>query len=75
MDAPKSKRKARFSEMEVSVLLDNVERNYGLLTSKLTDSITSKKKGKAWLDITQKVNACGVCLRAVDEIRKKSGKI
>lgn len=42
----KQSRKAGFLEAEISVLLENVERNYSV--SKLSDVISNEKKMKIW---------------------------
>ena len=67
----KQARKPRFTEPEISVLIENVETNSQLLFSKLTDVVTNRHKTKTWQLITAKVNACGSCLRTSQEVRKK----
>ncbi|XP_064635812.1 myb-related transcription factor, partner of profilin-like [Lineus longissimus] len=67
----KLKRKARFYEDELNVLVNNVEQRYQMLFSKFSDVVTNTAKAKAWEDITAKVNACAPCQRTSTEVRKK----
>ena len=68
------KRKPRFTDFEVSVLLDQIEKNYSLLQSKFTDAVTSQKKNGTWETISAKVNASGASHRTANDVKKKVGR-
>jgi hypothetical protein len=40
----KASRKPRYSEAELDILVDHVEKYYAVFTSKLTDVVTNEKK-------------------------------
>ena len=56
---------------EISVLLDNIEKNYQLLQSKFTDAVTAQKKKAMWEAIAAKLNASRATLRSTSDIKKK----
>ena len=60
-------RKHNFSPSEINILTEKVE----VLQSKLTNSITNKRKKQIWENITAAVNAIGLEKRAVSEVREK----
>lgn len=70
--APKKQRKANFSTEENEVIVDEVEKNQGILFSKLTNSVTNSRKKKLWDSICAKVNALskGVC-RSTQDVKKR----
>ena len=65
------KRKQNFSVAEISVLTENVEQNIDVLSSKLTTSVTNKRKAEIWTKVTAAVNALGVESRTVQEVKDK----
>lgn len=65
------RRKANFSDREISVLIDKVEDNYKILSAKFSDVITSQEKNKVWNDIAEAVNAVSTVQRTTDELKKK----
>ena len=69
----KSKRtkKANFSDKENICLLEEVQKNYGLITQSEKVAHVALKKREAWRQITNKVNAIGSQGRSVDAIKKR----
>ena len=41
------------------------------MLSKFTNNVSNKNKQVAWEQVTAEVNACGVALRSVSELKKK----
>ena len=56
---------------ETEILVENVEKHYRMISSKLSDTVTCEKKKKVWLSITNSVNSCGVCKRSIENVKKK----
>uniref|UniRef100_A0A3B3QC92 Myb/SANT-like DNA-binding domain-containing protein n=1 Tax=Paramormyrops kingsleyae TaxID=1676925 RepID=A0A3B3QC92_9TELE len=52
-------RKPRFTAAELSVLVDEVERNRAILFSRLKNVTINADKKRAWEDITDKINSVG----------------
>jgi hypothetical protein len=50
-------RNPNFSEMDIQVLLDEVEKNRSLIFSKLTNVVTNNKKARVWDAICERVNS------------------
>ena len=71
MEEKTRQRKAKFTERELSVLVDEIEGNYQIISAKFTDAVTNDKKNKVWIAITNNVNAVSCVQRTVDEIRRK----
>ena len=74
MASPATSRKSRkqnFSASEIAVLTEKVEENLSVLQSKLTNSVTNQKKNATWKKIADAVNAVGVAMRTVAEVREK----
>ncbi|XP_062572633.1 myb/SANT-like DNA-binding domain-containing protein 4 [Saccostrea cucullata] len=66
------KRNPNFSEMELQILLDNVEKNKDIIFSKHSNVVTNISKKRVWEGICEKVNAVSSGhTRTVDELRKK----
>jgi len=65
------KRKPDFSVYEISVITDSVRKNLEIIQSKLTNSVTKKKKKQIWEEITKDVNAVGQANRTVQEVKDK----
>lgn len=65
------KRKLNFSASEINKITVLVEENLQIIQSKLTNSITNKKKQEVWAKITGQVNAIGVAHRSVQDIKDK----
>lgn len=65
------KRKPNFSVNEISVITEGVRKNLETIQSKLTNSVTNKKKCQIWEEITKDVNAVGKANRTVQEVKDK----
>jgi hypothetical protein len=66
------KRNPNFTDAELQILLDEVERNKSILFLKLSNVATFSSKTKVWENICRKVNAANTDhKRSVDELRKK----
>ena len=65
------KRKMNFSVSEINKITEKVEENLDVIQSKLTNSITNKKKQEIWAKITAEVNSIGVAERSVQDIKDK----
>jgi len=63
--------KANSSDSEVKVLIDCVAQCKEVLLSKFTNNVSNKNKQAAWEQVTAEVNACGIALRSVGELKKK----
>ena len=60
-----------FSSDELICLRENYTKHREMLQSKFTNSLTNKMKNDDWKEITSSVNALGVEMRGVKEVRKK----
>ena len=56
---------------EITVITENLE----IIQSKLTNSITNKRKTEAWEEITRDVNAVGQENRTIQEVKDKWKKL
>ncbi|CAC5402674.1 unnamed protein product [Mytilus coruscus] len=64
-------RKPNFSEAEISVLQDEVEKNYAIINDKFSTAVSNKKKSAIWNKISMMVSALGVAHRSAKECRDK----
>ena len=67
----KRERKANFSDREVKCLLEGIAVERDAILSKLSNSLTVRKKKDAWGRVLTMVNSCGVCLRVEEDLKKK----
>ena len=67
----KRPRKTNWSDLEITVLTEKVDKNLDLIRSKFSNNVTNAKKNAAWLEITEAVNAVGVAYCTVQEVRDK----
>ncbi|KAJ1079786.1 hypothetical protein NDU88_000023 [Pleurodeles waltl] len=65
------KRKKRFSEEELSILVEEVTRNYNRLFGKAAMKVPESAKKAIWVRIQSRVNAVGITHRTVDEIQRR----
>ena len=65
------KRKKNFSVKEITVITESVRKNLEIIQSKLTNSITNKRKTEAWEEITRDVNTVGQENRTMQEVKDK----
>ena len=67
-----NKRKPNFTEGESLYLISQFERNSGVLTSKLNDASTNKKKVEVWKRICSDYNSRNpIVLRTADDLKRK----
>ena len=71
----KRERKKNFPVDECQILTEEFEANKEVLESKLTNTVTNKRKNDTWKDITLKVNSLGYGNRTVEEVKEESGEI
>ena len=64
------KRKANFSDGEMIVFLEGILCERHIIQSKFQTSVTNRLKKEAWQFILASVNACGVSLRTIEDIKK-----
>lgn len=67
----KRARKPNFTAAECTVLLEAAEQHLDIIKSKFSSNLTNRNKNKAWDEITEKVNALGVCKRSTLEVKEK----
>ena len=67
----RKRRKMNFSLSEINKITKKVEANIDIIQSKLTHSITNKKKQEICGEITAEVNVIGVAERTVQDIKDK----
>lgn len=67
----KKPRKPNWTSEEMEVLAEAYLSSYKVIRGKLTPVVTSEVKKRAWENITDKVNAVSLCLRTVEETRKR----
>lgn len=63
------RRKRNFSVNKITVVTESVRRNLEIIQSKLTNSITSKRKTDAWEGITRDVDSVGQENRTIQEVK------
>ncbi|CAC5407308.1 unnamed protein product [Mytilus coruscus] len=66
-------RKPNFSEAEISVIQDEVEKNYAVINDKFSSSVSNKMKTAVWTKISMKVSSLGVAHRSAKECKDKWG--
>ena len=71
VDGKARKRKPNFSVTEIATITENVQKHIDILHSKLTNTVTNKRKNDLWEEITRAVNAVGYANRSVQEVKDK----
>ena len=71
-DQKKRDRKKNFTEAEINVIQDEVEKHFSLLNDKTT-SKANQKKLEVWSTISRMVSALGVAQRTPKECKDKWG--
>ena len=64
-------KKPNFSQAEELVIQSQVEKNYHIINSKQTNTVTNKKKAQIWQAIAEKTTALGVAVRTPKEVKDK----
>ncbi|XP_040387584.1 nuclear apoptosis-inducing factor 1 isoform X1 [Cygnus olor] len=68
---PAKKRKMNFSEREVEIIVEELERGKHLLVNHFNAGVPLAAKAAAWHDILRRVNAVATCRRELPEVKKK----
>ncbi|XP_038230532.1 nuclear apoptosis-inducing factor 1 isoform X2 [Dermochelys coriacea] len=68
---PAKKRKMNFSEREVEIIVEELERGKHLLINHFNAGVPLATKAAAWHDILRRVNAVATCRRELPEVKKK----
>ncbi|XP_051492275.1 nuclear apoptosis-inducing factor 1 [Apus apus] len=68
---PAKKRKMNFSEREVEIIVEELERGKHLLVNHFNAGVPLAAKAAAWHDILRRVNAVATCQRELPEVKKK----
>ena len=67
----KRARQPNFTATECAIILEAAEENTHIIKSKFSNNVTNKNKMQIWEDITERVNAIGMCKRSVMEIKEE----
>lgn len=65
------KRKMNFSEREVEIIVEEIEKQKHILVNHFNAGVTHIAKNNAWIEILKKVNAVTTCPRELAEVKKK----
>ncbi|KAJ7988227.1 hypothetical protein DPEC_G00321410 [Dallia pectoralis] len=65
------KRKMNFSEREVEIIVEEIEKQKHTLVNHFNAGVTHIAKNNAWMEILKKVNAVTTCPRELAEVKKK----
>ncbi|XP_032993921.1 nuclear apoptosis-inducing factor 1 [Lacerta agilis] len=68
---PAKKRKMNFSEREVEIIVEELERSKHLLINHFNAGVPLAAKAAAWHNILRRVNAVATCRRELTEVKKK----
>ncbi|XP_054854047.1 nuclear apoptosis-inducing factor 1 isoform X2 [Eublepharis macularius] len=68
---PAKKRKMNFSEQEVEIIVEELERSKHLLINHYNAGVPLAAKAAAWHNILRRVNAVTTCHRELPEVKKK----
>ncbi|XP_033952168.1 nuclear apoptosis-inducing factor 1 [Pseudochaenichthys georgianus] len=71
MASAAKKRKMNFSEREVEIIVEEIEKHKHTLVNHFNAGVTHMAKNNAWGDILKKVNAVTTCPRELPEVKKK----
>ncbi|MEE6505656.1 hypothetical protein FKM82_005606 [Ascaphus truei] len=71
MATPAKKRKMNFSEQEVEIIMEEMEKQKHVLINHFNAGVPLLTKSNAWHDILKRVNAISTCHRELAEVKKK----
>ncbi|XP_072287692.1 nuclear apoptosis-inducing factor 1 [Pyxicephalus adspersus] len=71
MATPAKKRKTNFSEQEVEIIMEEMEKQKHILINHYNAGVPLMTKSNAWYDILKRVNAISTCHRELAEVKKK----
>lgn len=65
------KRKRKFTERELQILIEEVHKEHDKLFGKSSMQVPEGHKRKIWLRIQELINAIGVTSRSIDDLKKR----
>ncbi|XP_041956563.1 nuclear apoptosis-inducing factor 1 isoform X1 [Alosa sapidissima] len=71
MASQAKKRKMNFSEREVEIIVEEMEKQKHILVNHFNAGVTHIAKNNAWIEILKRVNAVTTCQRELAEVKKK----
>uniref|UniRef100_A0A8C1HVB4 Nuclear apoptosis inducing factor 1 n=1 Tax=Cyprinus carpio carpio TaxID=630221 RepID=A0A8C1HVB4_CYPCA len=71
MASQAKKRKTNFSEREVEIIVEEMEKQKHILVNHFNAGVTHIAKNSAWTEILKRVNAVSTCQRELAEVKKK----
>ncbi|XP_061117024.1 nuclear apoptosis-inducing factor 1 isoform X3 [Conger conger] len=71
MASQAKKRKMNFSEREVEIIVEEMEKQKHILVNHFNAGVTHITKNNAWVEILKRVNAVTTCQRELAEVKKK----
>ncbi|XP_076859544.1 nuclear apoptosis-inducing factor 1 isoform X2 [Brachyhypopomus gauderio] len=71
MASQAKKRKMNFSEREVEIIVEEMEKQKHILVNHFNAGVTHITKNNAWMEILKRVNAVTNCQRELAEVKKK----
>ncbi|XP_066568895.1 nuclear apoptosis-inducing factor 1 isoform X2 [Amia ocellicauda] len=71
MASQAKKRKMNFSEREVEIIVEEMEKQKHVLVNHFNAGVTHITKNNAWVEILKRVNAVTTCQRELAEVKKK----
>ncbi|XP_026780806.3 nuclear apoptosis-inducing factor 1 isoform X2 [Pangasianodon hypophthalmus] len=71
MASQAKKRKMNFSEREVEIIVEEMEKQKHILVNHFNAGVTHIAKNNAWMEILKRVNAVTNCQRELAEVKKK----
>lgn len=71
MASQAKKRKMNFSEREVEIIVEEMEKQKHILVNHFNAGVTHMTKNNAWMEILKRVNAVTNCQRELAEVKKK----
>nr|XP_055024057.1 nuclear apoptosis-inducing factor 1 [Misgurnus anguillicaudatus] len=71
MASQAKKRKTNFSEREVEIIVEEMEKQKHILVNHFNAGVTHIAKNNAWVEIMKRVNAVATCQRELAEVKKK----
>uniref|UniRef100_A0A3Q3W8L9 Myb/SANT-like DNA-binding domain-containing protein n=1 Tax=Mola mola TaxID=94237 RepID=A0A3Q3W8L9_MOLML len=71
MASSAKKRKMNFSEREVEIIVEEIEKQKHILVNHFNAGVTHMAKNNAWVEILKRVNAVTTCPRELPEVKKK----
>ncbi|KAK7136369.1 hypothetical protein R3I94_014880 [Phoxinus phoxinus] len=71
MASQAKRRKTNFSEREVEIIVEEMEKQKHVLVNHFNAGVTHIAKNSAWMEILKRVNAVSTCQRELAEVKKK----